>query len=186
MALVTRARAGDADAFRQIVERHESSVAATVIGMLGPGPEAEDVGQEVFIRLYRALDRFRGEATLRTYLVRIAMNLSLNALKRRKRSDGRFLRLERAPESPQLQFVSERPGADVEAMNEERRRAVLAAIDALDEAHRAVVVCRIIEELSTREAALALGVPEGTVMSRLSRALKKLAPELETWIVDHD
>ncbi|RMH54101.1 MAG: sigma-70 family RNA polymerase sigma factor, partial [Bacteroidetes bacterium] len=83
--LVARARQGDEQAFRNLVERYESTVAATVIGMLGAGPEAEDVGQETFIRFYRALHQFRGEAAVGTYLTRIAINLSLNALKRRRR-----------------------------------------------------------------------------------------------------
>ena len=79
-ALIARARAGDGAAFRRLVERSERVVASTGIGMLGPGDDADDVGQETFVQFHRALDRFRGDATLKTYLVRIAMNLSLNAL----------------------------------------------------------------------------------------------------------
>ena len=83
-ALTDRAREGDEAAFRTLVTRYESRVAATVVGMLGPGDEADDVGQETFIRFYQALGKFRGEAALITYLTRIAMNLSLNAIKRRQ------------------------------------------------------------------------------------------------------
>jgi RNA polymerase sigma-70 factor (ECF subfamily) len=90
--LIERARAGDERAFHDLVERYEPRVAATVVGMLGPGDEAEDVGQETFIRLYRSLDRFRGDSSLGTYLTRIAINLSLTALKRRKRWRSRFVR----------------------------------------------------------------------------------------------
>ena len=88
-ALIDRARAGDEAAFRGLVERYESQVAATVVGMLGPGDEADDVGQETFVRFYQALSKFRGEAALGTYLTRIAMNLSLNAIKRRQRQRWR-------------------------------------------------------------------------------------------------
>ena len=92
-ALIVRARRGDARAFRTIVERYQEAVARTVIGMLGPGDEADDVGQETFIRLHGSLNRFRGDAGLKTYLTKIAMNLSLNALKRRKRQRGRLVSL---------------------------------------------------------------------------------------------
>ena len=89
--LIERARAGDDTAFRAIVERYESLVAATVISMLGPGAEADDVGQETFIRFYNHQDQFRGEASPGTYLTRIAINQSLKALRTRTRRDGRLL-----------------------------------------------------------------------------------------------
>src|SRR5580765_8918533 len=89
--LIASAREGDDRAFGAIVERYESAVAAVALGMLGDGDDAEDVGQETFIRFHRALGSFRGESSLKTYLVHIAMNLSLNALKRRRRSLLRFV-----------------------------------------------------------------------------------------------
>src|SRR4051812_20075618 len=75
--LLQLARDGDERAFRELVERYEPAVASVVVGMLGAGDDADDVGQETFIRFYRALGSFRGEASLKTYLRRIAMNLSL-------------------------------------------------------------------------------------------------------------
>src|SRR3970040_2420094 len=90
--LVGRSRGGDADAFRALVERYQGVVAGVVIRMLGHGDEADDVGQETFLRFYKALDTFRGEAAVKTYLTRIAMNLSLNALKRRRRLRQRLVR----------------------------------------------------------------------------------------------
>ncbi|MDH5745133.1 MAG: helix-turn-helix domain-containing protein, partial [Candidatus Aminicenantes bacterium] len=73
--LVRAAKNGDKNAFKELIKKYEHQVAATVIGMLGNCPEAEDVGQETFIRLYQSLDKFRGEASLGTYLTRIAINL---------------------------------------------------------------------------------------------------------------
>ena len=75
--MLKNARNGDNNAFKEIVKKYENQVAATVIGMLGYCTEAEDIGQETFIRFYKALHKFRGESSIGTYLTRIAINLSL-------------------------------------------------------------------------------------------------------------
>lgn len=74
----------DQQAFRILIDRYEKKVAATVINMLGYTDEADDVGQEVFIRFYNNIHQFKGTSSLGTYLIRIAINLSLNELKRQK------------------------------------------------------------------------------------------------------
>lgn len=168
--LLERARQGDAGAFRLLVERYEGRVAATVVGMLGPGPEADDVGQETFIRFYKALDRFRGDARLSTYLTRIAINQSLKALKRRQTWRQRFF--SRDDENAYLEEPAEEGASVVDAR--ERQALVHAALGRLGPEHRAVVVLRMLEGYSTNETAELLGVPPGTVMSRLSRAMKRL------------
>lgn len=169
--LVARARQGDDDAFRRLVDRHQAAVARTVFGMLGDGDDADDVGQEVFVRFHRALDTFRGESSVRTYLVRIAMSCSLNALRSRRRRDARFVRDDVAMEG----------AADLAALpsgDDGTAQRIRRALDALSEEHRAVVVLRLLEERSTRETAEILEVPEGTVLSRLSRALRHLRTTL--------
>ncbi|MCC6771867.1 MAG: RNA polymerase sigma factor [Gemmatimonadaceae bacterium] len=167
--LLSATRSGDDLAFRTLVERYESAVAGVVIGMLGPGADADDVGQETFIRFHRALDQFRGDATLGTYLRRIAMNLSLNALKRRKRFHWRLLSRD-APDSAPIEPAVE--AYDPERT--ERRDMVRWAVGALSETHRPVVVLRLLEERSTSETAEILQIPPGTVMSRLSRGIAEL------------
>ena len=167
--LLSATRSGDDLAFRTLVERYESAVAGVVIGMLGPGADADDVGQETFIRFHRAPDQFRGDATLGTYLRRIAMNLSLNALKRRKRFHWRLLSRD-APDSAPIEPAVE--AYDPERT--ERRDMVRWAVGALSETHRPVVVLRLLEERSTSETAEILQIPPGTVMSRLSRGIAEL------------
>lgn len=145
-----------------------------MIGMLGDCPEAEDVGQETFVRLYKSLARFRGESSLRTYLTRIAINLSLNGLKRRKR---RRLLFSTRPVEEHYDLPD--PAAGSERMGEED--PVAMAIKKLDDKSRSVVVLRLIDGHSTEETAGILGVPVGTVLSRLARAqqkLRKLLPPL--------
>src|SRR5215212_8399749 len=146
--LIARARDGDDRAFAMLVERYESVVAATVIGMLGRGDDADDVGQETFIRFHRALGNFRGDSSLKTYLVHIAMNLSLNALKRRRRSVLRFA--SRDDDEQLVDLPEPRVGPDGNVDAAELQAFVRAAVARLGEKHRPVVVLRLFNDYSTR------------------------------------
>ncbi len=168
--LVDRARSGNEAACRALVEACEDSVAAVVIGMLGPGDDADDVGQETFIRFFRSLHRFRGDSSVRTYLQRIAMNLSINALRRRQRGVRRFFSLDDAGESHAALQVT----AGSLHESGDARDQVHAALALLPAAQRSVVVLRMIEGHSTRETATLLGIAEGTVLSRLARGMERL------------
>lgn len=176
--LLFRARRNDQDAFRSLVERYEATVAATVVGMLGPGPDADDVGQETFIRFFRSLDVFRGDSSIATYLTRIAINQSLKALKRRSTWTQRFFSRD------SIDYDIDDPSIEGASEIDERERAELvrAALTKIPDDHRAVVVLRILEGYSTKETAEMLGVPQGTVTSRLSRALEKLEKSLRPLI----
>ena len=154
------------------MRRLEGRVAATVIGMLGPGPEADDVGQETFVRLYRALPKFRGDSTLASYVTRIAINLCRNEWQRRKRRSDIFVR----DESDQSDNVPG-PAGDAESLPE--RDLVRRALLQLAAEYREVIVLRLMDGFSTREAAGILDVPEGTVTSRLARGQMKLRAILE-------
>lgn len=165
--LVRKAWNGDKNAFKEIVEQTEQRVAATVIGMLGNCPEAEDVGQETFIRFYQSLNKFRGESSIATYLTRIAINLSLNELKRRKRRNSRFY-------SDNEEKVERATGKNGRNNDKELKDLVRRGIGKLDPKYRTVVVLRLIEGYSTKETAQILRLPVGTVLSRLARAQKKL------------
>lgn len=171
--LVARAAGGDETAFREIVRRHESTVARTVTAMLGAGDDADDAGQETFIRFFRALPQFRGDAAVGTYLTRIAVNISCDILERRKKRSG-WLSIGGGEDDVELPV--EAAADDLE--RDERSARILQAVDRLDPKHKAVVVLRILEERSVKEVAELMGVPEGTVMSRLKRALEKLKTTL--------
>lgn len=180
--VLERVRSGDREAFREIVDRYKDRVAAVVIAMIGPGDEAEDIGQETFIRFYRTIGTFRGEASIATYLHRIAVNLCLNAVKRRQR-----WRLRLAPADPEtLESFASRDQADRNALSDESRRLVHRAIQELPPDFRSVVVLRMIDGLSTRETAEALDVPLGTVLSRLARAQTKLREWLHPYLNDDE
>lgn len=165
--LITKARNGDSEAFKEIVIKYESRVAATVIGMLGHTTEAEDVGQETFVRLYRALHRFRGESSIGTYLTRIAINLSLNEIRRRKRLRNLFF-------SKNENAIENVPDAHDRKDQKETYTLVHLGLQKLPPKFRAVIVLRLIDGYSTEETAKILDLPVGTVLSRLARAQKKL------------
>ena len=167
-ALVDRARDGDDDAFRRLVERHQAAVARTVFGMLGSRDDADDVGQETFVRFHQALASFRGESSVRTYLVRIAMSTALNALRSARRRELRFV----SDDSAIDRAVD--PVAEIVATDDSTAHRTRVALDALSPEHRAVVVLRLLDERSTKETAEILQIPEGTVLSRLSRAVQQL------------
>ena len=165
--LVRKAKKGDKNAFRELVKRNEQRVAATVIGMMGNCPEADDLGQETFIRFYQSLDKFRGESSVGTYLTRIAINLSLNELKRRKRRNTLFF----SRNEEKMETVSDKNNRK---KKNELKEIVHLGIEQLDTKYRAVVVLRLIEGYSTKETAQILHLPVGTVLSRLARAQKRL------------
>lgn len=168
MELIERAREEDQQAFSLLVSRYEGRVAATVIGMLGYCAEADDVGQEVFIRFYRSIKRFRGDSALGTYLTRIAINLSLNELKKRKRRQ--IFQFFSGPEDREIQIPDYVDDHEQRAVQQH----VQSALQMLDPDFRSVVVLRMIEGYSTKETAEMLKLPLGTVLSRLARAQKKL------------
>jgi RNA polymerase sigma-70 factor, ECF subfamily len=170
--LVARLKDGDEAACRELIQRYEGPVAATVTGILGRGPDVDDIGQETFIQFFRSLPRFRGDSTIRTYLTRIAINLSLNELRRRRKYD-RFQTIEPADGQADVLTAPDRPGA------EDARLAVRQGLERLEPKYKAVIVLRLIEGFSTQETAKILGLPQGTVLSRLARGQDKLKAALE-------
>lgn len=175
--LLELCREGDDQAFRLLVERFQPKLMATATGMVGPGHDAEEVVQEAFVRFYRSLHRFEGRSSLGTYLTRITMNEALKVI--RKQKPWRFRLLSRDdPDTPlaePIEFPSE-PAMD----KAERADLIRQAVQSLKPDFRNVVVLRFLNEYSTAECAQILEIPQGTVMSRLSRALEKLGPILQS------
>jgi RNA polymerase sigma-70 factor (ECF subfamily) len=136
--------------------------------MLGDTVFAEDIGQEVFVKLYYSLPEFRGDSKLSTYIQKIAVNLTLNELKRRKRFLSVFT-MKTGDELRETDLPS-----DSEYEKNEARELVQKALQSLEPGFRMVVTMRMLQGYSTRETAEILGLPVGTVLSRLSRAQEQL------------
>jgi RNA polymerase sigma-70 factor (ECF subfamily) len=172
--LVTRARRGDEAAFEQLVLRHQRYVFNLAYRVLGDYAEAEDATQEAFVRVWRGLSGFRGQARFTTWLYRIVHNLCLNRLPR--------LRRELLQTQP-LDEVLVAPGPSPADLFDVRERLAFlhAQLNRLPEKYRLVLTLRYLQQLSYDEIAAALEVPMGTVKTHIHRARQLLRERLRQW-----
>lgn len=181
VALMLRVRSGEMVAFEALVERHQGRVVATVAKMLGHAADAEDVAQEVFVRVWRSAGRYEPTAKFTTWLFTIARNLVFNELRRRKRHPSVGLEAEeeaRHYQTPDPAGVS----PDGAMLDEEMARAVQAAIDTLPETQRMAVVLRRYEEMPYEEIGEVLGLTVPAVKSVLFRARTALRARLAAYL----
>lgn len=183
IALVERARHGDGDAFREIVQRHNRRLYRVARSVLGDEAEAEDVVQEAYVRAFAHLDGFRGEARLSTWLTRIALNEALGRVRQRRPTVGveHIDRIEERGEARIIVLPTAQKDGDPEtaAARAEIRRLLERAVDRLPDPFRVVFVLRDIEEMSVEETAAQLGLRPETVKTRLHRARRLLREALD-------
>lgn len=177
-ALVARARAGDRRAFGELVRRYMQRSYYVALGLVGSHDDALDLSQEAFARAYRARRSLDPDRPFYAWLYQIVRRLCFNFLRDRKR---RSQRLQEAAPWLVEQASRRAPGADPagDVERAELRARLEIAIEALSEREREVLVLKEFEGLRYREIAELLGVPIGTVMSRLYTARKRLAASLE-------
>jgi RNA polymerase sigma-70 factor (ECF subfamily) len=172
--LVERARRGDADAYRSLVEQHQTIAFRTAYLITRSAPDAEEAAQDAFLKAYRSLGRFRPGAPFRPWLLAIVGNEARN----RRRSAGRRAALVlRAADEPSSGDAAPSPEAALIAADE--RRALLEAVEGLPDDDRLVLACRYFVGLSEEETAAVIRRRPGTVKSRTSRALARLRERLE-------
>jgi RNA polymerase sigma-70 factor (ECF subfamily) len=170
--LIERIRAGDAAAMARLMRRHNRVLFRTARAILRDDAEAEEAVQDAYLKAFGALDRFRAESKLSTWLVRIAANEAL--MRRRRRASGAEVIPLNGMEDP----MDEADGPEKAAGRGELRRLVESRIDRLPDGYRAVFVLRALEELSVEDTAAALDIPEATVRSRFFRARALLRESL--------
>jgi RNA polymerase sigma-70 factor, ECF subfamily len=178
--LLERARHGDADAFSTLVRRHDRYLYRIARSMLGDDQEAEDVVQQTYLKAFTKIVGFRGEASLRTWLTRIALNETLRH-KRRQRSLVELGEIDTARERVRSQiYLSPLTQAtpEGEVARTQIRHMLERAIDDLPPAFRIVFVMRDVEEATVKETASVLGIKAETVRTRLHRARNMLRERL--------
>ena len=165
--LARRAARGDVSSFDRLVRDHSGLVQGVALRVLG-ARDAQDAGQEVWIRVWRNVGRFRGESAFSSWLYRIATNTCLGLLRTRVRREGRQHHGEEV-----VPFLPEPAGSDADpetaALNTEQRGEIEAALAYVRAEHRAALVLRHMEGLSYAEIAEVLGVPDGTAKGWVSR-----------------
>ncbi len=172
--LVTRARQGDETAFEQLVLRHQRYVFNLAYRVLDDYTEAEDVTQEAFVRVWRGLSSFRGQARFTTWLYRIVHNLCLNRLPR--------LRQELLQTAPLEEVLPNPDPSPTDLFDVQEQVAFLhAQLDRLPEKYRLVLTLRYLQQLSYDEIAAVLDVPMGTVKTHIHRARQLLREQLRQW-----
>jgi RNA polymerase sigma-70 factor (ECF subfamily) len=178
--VIARARKGDHDAFRVLVERYQERAYRLALRVLRDEEAARDVVQEGFLKVYRSLDRFEGRSSFYTWLYRVMMNLCLDA-KRRDRSDrqvewddGAPVEADPGSADAASPLYQERSGPVGALERSELRGFVARAIEQLPDDARQTLLLREVEGLSYAEIAECLDVPKGTVMSRLHHARRRV------------
>jgi len=171
------------DNFEALVREHQGMVFRTLTRLTGPGVQVEDLAQEVFLRLYRALPEFRGDSALSTYLYRIVVNVAQDEWKRRRKERGLIASAPVVEDENDAGWIESFAGDELteHARNPEQRMedaevqaSVEAALRELPEMERAVLVLYHQEEVSYEGIAAALGLPINTVRTHLHRGRKRL------------
>ena len=178
--LVRRCLAGDETAYRELVERYERKVYAVAFRMVRVREDAEDLTQETFVRMFKALDRYDPSRPFPAWLLTIAARLSIDQLRRRRVKTVSLFRTE--PDSQEehvVEYADPAPGPEELAERNEEQLGADRLIGSLPEHYRIVVVLRHQQGLSYEEISEALRLPLGTVKARIHRARALLKERLE-------
>jgi RNA polymerase sigma-70 factor, ECF subfamily len=177
--LVKKCQDGEINAFQELVSRYHQKIYVVLTGLLRNREDALEIAQEAFFRAYKKIKSFQGGSSFYTWLYRIAVNLAIDSQRRQKRNpldfretmDGLF---------EEQNEVARDPFSDVQ--DRELREKLISAINDLTPEHRAVIILRAVEGLSYKDIGEILGCSEGTVMSRLHYARKKLQEKLSSFL----
>jgi RNA polymerase sigma-70 factor, ECF subfamily len=177
--LVQKCQTGEIGAFQELVSRYHQKIYVVIVGLLRNREDALEVAQETFFRAYRKIKSFQGGSSFYTWLYRIAVNMAIDLQRRQKRNpldfretmDGLF---------EEQNEVAKDPFSDVH--DRELREKLVSAINDLTPEHKAVIILRTVEGLSYKDIGEILGCSEGTVMSRLHYARKKLQKKLSAFL----
>ncbi|MBI4470805.1 MAG: sigma-70 family RNA polymerase sigma factor [Acidobacteria bacterium] len=188
--LVAATREGDEVAFGELIRRYRSPITNYVYRIVSDYDMAIDLAQETFVRVYTSASRYRADHSFSTYIYRIATNLAISELRRRKRwrfvgvltPTGASRNGEDSGEVRELDLPDPRPHPESEFIRAERQQVVARAVASLPEKYRAPLVLRDLEEFEYGQIAEILHLPVGTVKSRINRARHFLREKLQGYV----
>jgi len=181
IALMLKVRSGDENAFEELIERHQSAVIGTVAKMLGNASEAEDIAQQVFIRLWKSAPRYKPKAKFTTFLFTITRNLVFNESRRKSRKKE-FSMEEREDDFHLQTKDSQGASPDQELLQQELRQAIDQSIAKLPEKQRLAVILRRYEDMPYEEIGGIVGLSVSATKSQLFRARQTLRDELQQYL----
>lgn len=186
-ALIERAKRGESQAFRELVERHQRRALTLAMALVRDEQDAREVVQEAFLRVHRGLDSFQGSSSFFTWLYRIVTNLSIDLMRRPARRETEVEAYLDHVDEHDIPFLSRIDGAD--PFDAVRRQEIAKRIERglaeLPHYHRGVIVMREVHGMTYEEMAEAMGVSKGTIMSRLFHARQKLQRALSDCYGEH-
>ncbi|MBE6932037.1 MAG: sigma-70 family RNA polymerase sigma factor [Ruminococcaceae bacterium] len=176
--LIQQAAAGDTAAFEALVLRYQTQVYSLAYRMVGNEADAQDLAQEAFVRAWRALDSFQFSSQFSTWLYRLTSNICIDFLRSQKKRKHISLTVLQDDEQQQWDMPDHRPLPEEQMIVTQEREALAKAIAALDPEYRQVLILRIVNDCSYQQISEIMGIREGTVKSRLSRAREQLRKKL--------
>ncbi len=188
LTLVQRAKTGDQRAFKALVERYQRKVYSVALGMLKDREEARDAAQEAFIKVYKYIEHFKGDSSFYTWLYRITVNISIDMMRKRGSAKGPHFEFDETiandTTEANIGALGTRLGTNPQKsmLRKELAEKIQAALAEVPENHRAILLLREIEGMSYEDLARTLGIPKGTVMSRLFHARLKVQKILNEYI----
>lgn len=188
LTLVKRVRGGDQRAFKLLVERYQRKVYAVALGMLKDKEEAMDVSQEAFVKVYKYLDHFKGDASFYTWLYRITVNICIDIIRKRAGAGGESVEFDETlpmdVSEANIGALGSRLGTNPQksALRRELAEKIQEALAAVPEKHRAILLLREVEGMSYEDLSRTLDIPKGTVMSRLFHARAKVQKILSQYL----
>ena len=188
LTLVKRIKTGDQRAFKLLVERYQRKIYAVALGMVKDREEALDISQEAFVKVYKYLDHFKGDSSFYTWLYRITVNISIDALRKKQPLRGEQVELDEAVKmdtaEANIGALGSRLGTNPQksALRKELAEKIQQALETVPEKHRAILLLREVEGMSYEDLSRTLKIPKGTVMSRLFHARTKVQKILSEYL----
>lgn len=179
---MARIKEGDTEALRELIEAHQHRIIGTVAKMLGDDSDAEDIAQQVFIRVWKSAARYEPTAKFTTWLFKITRNLVFNELRRRKRHPAQSLDAPRDDDRPLQMPDTGVKAPDTSLLDDEMQAAIQRAIDELPETQRMAVVLRRYDDISYEEIGEILDLSVPAVKSVLFRARTELREKLKKYL----